>query len=312
MSRPCPEPAPWSPATGFGGVRPGDGAALRAAAAEAGAVWLEGAGLTTEELVEAAVHELIPAPGRYTFGQSDRDAVRGPVYTSTAYPGHAAIPLHGELSYIRRPPRWLVFACVAAPESGGETTLACGARLLDALPPEVAARFARRGVQYRKVMHGGEGPGPHLGKSWQRHFETDDRDAVEARLVREDAAWTWGPDGGLVVTLRRPAVRAHPDLSRPVWAAQAVLWDTSHLGPRGARLRRLLGPDRLPTSVTFGDGEPIPERDLLDIRAAGERVTWRCPWRAGDLLLVDNTRVLHGRAPFAGHRRVLVAMGDDA
>ena len=33
------------------------------------------------------------------------------------------------------------------------------------------------------------------------------------------------------------------------------------------------------------------------------------PWAAGDLLLVDNLRVAHGRAPFSGHRTVLVGMG---
>jgi alpha-ketoglutarate-dependent taurine dioxygenase len=311
MRDPSPDADPWSPATWAHAVRPGDGAALRAEATQRGAVWVDRAGVSSAEAVEAAVQELIPVPGRYTFGQSDRAAVRGPVYTSTAYPARAAIPLHGELSYVRRPPRWLVFACLAAPESGGETTLACGAALLDALPATVADRFARRGITYRKVMHGGAEPGPHLGKSWQRHFETDDRAAVEAHLTREDATWEWGPDGGLVVTLRRPAVRAHADLGRPVWAAQAVLWDPSHLGELGARLRRLLGPHRLPTSVTFGDGGPIAERDLLDIRAAGERVTWPCPWKAGGLLLVDNARVLHGRAPYRGRRQVLVAMGDD-
>lgn len=304
--------APWRPVTVSGAVRPGDGAALRERAAQSGAVWLDGAVADTDADVERLVTELIPAPGRYVFGQSDREPVRGAVYTATAYPAHAAIPLHGELSYVSRPPRWLVFACMQAPESGGETPLACGAAVLDALPPAVRDRFVRQGVAYRKVMHGGVGPGPHLGKSWQRHFETDDRATVEARLTHEGGVWSWSDDGGLVVTLRRPAVRHHTALGRPVWAAQAVLWDPSHLGERGARLRRLLGAERLPTSVTFGDGEPIAEADLQAIQAAGERVAWRRPWRSGAAVLVDNARVLHGRAPFVGHRRVLVAMGGDA
>jgi alpha-ketoglutarate-dependent taurine dioxygenase len=32
------------------------------------------------------------------------------------------------------------------------------------------------------------------------------------------------------------------------------------------------------------------------------------PWRAGDVLAIDNVLVMHGRKPFTGHRRVIVAM----
>ncbi len=31
-------------------------------------------------------------------------------------------------------------------------------------------------------------------------------------------------------------------------------------------------------------------------------------WRAGDLLVVDNVLAAHGRMPFSGARRVLLAM----
>ena len=34
------------------------------------------------------------------------------------------------------------------------------------------------------------------------------------------------------------------------------------------------------------------------------------PWQAGDVLMVDNMLVAHGRAPFSGPRKVIVAMGD--
>jgi hypothetical protein len=33
-------------------------------------------------------------------------------------------------------------------------------------------------------------------------------------------------------------------------------------------------------------------------------------WVAGDVLLIDNVLVAHGRRPFEGSRRVLVAMSD--
>jgi alpha-ketoglutarate-dependent taurine dioxygenase len=50
---------------------------------------------------------------------------------------------------------------------------------------------------------------------------------------------------------------------------------------------------------------------LLDaVAAAAQRLTIAVPWRAGDVLLVDNSRYLHGRRAFkdAG-RTVMVRMG---
>ena len=34
------------------------------------------------------------------------------------------------------------------------------------------------------------------------------------------------------------------------------------------------------------------------------------PWHRGDVLLVDNLLAAHGRNPFAGERKILVALGD--
>ena len=48
---------------------------------------------------------------------------------------------------------------------------------------------------------------------------------------------------------------------------------------------------------------------------AGSRLALRAetvtfPWRRGDVLLLDNMLTAHGRRPFTGDRRVLVAMGN--
>ncbi len=39
-----------------------------------------------------------------------------------------------------------------------------------------------------------------------------------------------------------------------------------------------------------------------------ESVTF--PWQEGDALLVDNVLVAHGRRPFSGPRKILVAMAE--
>jgi hypothetical protein len=44
------------------------------------------------------------------------------------------------------------------------------------------------------------------------------------------------------------------------------------------------------------------------VRAAYDAETVALPWRAGDVLVIDNVLAAHGREPFSGDREVLVAM----
>ena len=51
---------------------------------------------------------------------------------------------------------------------------------------------------------------------------------------------------------------------------------------------------------------------LLDVGTLAEDLTVPLRWQDGDLALIDNRRVMHGRFPYAGARRreVLVALKD--
>jgi alpha-ketoglutarate-dependent taurine dioxygenase len=279
--------------------------AILAAVDAAGAALLPATALRTPEELDAALRALGVAPQPYTEGQSPRTRLFGQIYTSTEYPPAAAIPLHHELSYRAHPPALLAFLCARAPGSGGETPLLDGARFVEDGPPEVIDAFRGRALTYRKRMHGGFG----LGKSWQDHFETADRDVVEAALRADGADFQWTGQGGLVVEQRRPALQPHPRSGALCWRHQATLWHPSHLGPAGLRLRAALGSDALPTDVRWEDGAPIDDALIEAARAAEWAQARARPWAAGDLLLVDNLRVAHGRAPFTGPRSVLVGMG---
>jgi hypothetical protein len=66
--------------------------------------------------------------------------------------------------------------------------------------------------------------------------------------------------------------------------------------------------DRLPQNVCFGDDSPISEEMLEAVRAAVKAEMRTFPWRRGDLLMLDNMLVCHGRMPFKGPREILVSM----
>jgi alpha-ketoglutarate-dependent taurine dioxygenase len=249
---------------------------------------------------------VLPKRLAYVHGNSPRTKVGDNVYTSTEYPAEFTISMHNELSYAAAWPRRLLFYCETAPASGGATPVVDGVAWLAALDDRVREDFAG-GLRYTQNLHGGRG----LGKSWQETFETEDRDEVEAHLSAAGAEWFWRVGGGLRVSQLRPATLRHPVTGAEVWFNQADQWHPASLGDEtAAALAKLLPHDELPQYVTFADGAPIPDGHVLQVRDRGLDTAVDVDWHRGDLLLIDNVLVGHGRRPYTGDRRVLVAMTD--
>ncbi|MER7756045.1 TauD/TfdA family dioxygenase [Kitasatospora sp. NPDC097643] len=242
----------------------------------------------------------------YIQGNSPRTKIGDNVYTSTEYPAGLTISMHNELSYADSWPSRLLFFCETAATTGGATPVVDGAAWLQSLDSDLRDAFAG-GVRYTQNLHGGRG----LGRSWQDTFETGDRETVEALLAATDSTWTWRPDGGLRISRERPATLRHPVTGVEVWFNQADQWHPAALNDEtAAALARLLPKDELPQYVTFADGSPIPEGFIHQIQQRGLDAAVDVDWCQGDLLLIDNVLVGHGRRPFTGNRRVLVAMSD--
>lgn len=267
------------------------------------ALVFRGFGVPRDRL-EAVMDAVLPDRLAYVHGNSPRTKVGDNVYTSTEYPAEMTISMHNELSYSSRWPSRLMFYCEVAADSGGATPVVDGARWLDVLDDEVRAAFAG-GVRYTQNLHDGYG----LGKSWQDTFETGDRDRVEAYLADMDAAWEWRPDGGLRVSQIRPATVRHPVTGEEVWFNQSDQWHPAALGDEtAAALAAVVPAEDLPQSVAYADGRPIPADHVVQVRDRGLAEAVDVDWAPGDVLLIDNVLVGHGRRPFTGSRRVLVAM----
>jgi hypothetical protein len=68
--------------------------------------------------------------------------------------------------------------------------------------------------------------------------------------------------------------------------------------------------DGVPRNSFYGDGSTIGDAVLDEIRAAYAKVEVAFPWQRGDVLMIDNMLVSHGRRPFKGARKTLVAMAE--
>lgn len=241
----------------------------------------------------------------YTGGASQRKHVEGHVYTSTETAAHYAIAQHHEGAYLRIIPRIIGFICITPAETGGETPLADSRRVLARLTPELIARFAS-GVRYSNNLPDRFG----FGKSWQQQFQTEDRREAERRLRDDGYEFEWRSNGGLRTTLRGPATLVHADTRERVWINQADHWHASGLEPGvRARLARTMVESDFPLHAAHGDGSPMVEEDLAEVRRAVAAEKRSFPWQEGDILICDNHLVSHGRNPFTGARRILVALG---
>jgi alpha-ketoglutarate-dependent taurine dioxygenase len=195
--------------------------------------------------------------------------------------------------------------CQVAAARGGETPIADSRRVYQRIDPAIRRRFDDRGLLY--VRNYGNG----LDAPWQRVFDTTDPDQVEARCRAHDIAYAWTDEGELCTRQRAQATARHPRTGARVWFNQAHLFHASALEPivREALLE-VVAPDQLPRNVYYGDGAPIEDGVIDEIRGVYRELAVVFAWQAGDVLMLDNMLVAHGRTPFHGERKLIVAMAD--
>jgi alpha-ketoglutarate-dependent taurine dioxygenase len=255
-----------------------------------------------ERFIGAVAHELLD----YHERAAPRTRVTGKVFTSTEFNAAQPIPLHHELSYCHQWPTTIAFYCAAAATRGGRTPLADDRPLLPLIDARIRERFLGARVMYVRNFR------PEL-EPWQDAFQTAERSVVEDYCRRCGIAWEWRDGDRLRTRQVRQAVATHPITGDTVWFNHAHMFHASSLEPevRASLLTAVGGRvDELPRHALFGDGSEIDPAMLDEIRGLYRSRAVAFDWYAGDVLLVDNFLASHGREPYEGERRILVAMAD--
>ncbi|CAM3020116.1 Taurine dioxygenase, alpha-ketoglutarate-dependent [Pseudomonas gessardii] len=241
----------------------------------------------------------------YEFGSTPRSSVTQGVYTSTEYPAHQRIPLHNEQAYSRDWPMRIWFYSMIAAQSGGETPIADSREVYKRIPAYIRERFVSKGLMY--VRNFGNG----LDVAWEQVFNTEDRAVAEAYCKAHAITCEWKDDGELRTRQICQAVARHPRTGEMVWFNQAHLFHISNLQPEVREsLLDIVDEEDLPRNVYYGDGTPIEDEVLNQIRAVLDDCMISFPWQSGDVLMLDNMLAAHARAPFEGPRKVIVAMAE--
>jgi alpha-ketoglutarate-dependent taurine dioxygenase len=241
----------------------------------------------------------------YDYGSTPRSHVGGRIYTSTEYPAPEVIPMHNEMSYAGDWPMKIWFLSVQPATEGGETPIADSRRVFQRIDPAIREKFARQRVMYVRNYHDG------LDVPWQKVFQTEDRLKVEEYCRSAGIEYEWMDRGRLRTREVHQAVAEHPQTGEPVWFNQAHLFHVSNLPAERRDVLLAAYPEQdLPRNAYYGDGSPIEEHVLGEIREAYRQEAVAFPWEKGDVLMLDNMLTAHGRRPFVGPRKVIVGMAE--
>ena len=228
------------------------------------------------------------------------------VYTSTEFPAEYMLSMHSEYSFSHHYPRRLYFGCITAAQTGGETPIADNRNVLRQLSPDIVDEFRTKRLKYLRNLHSGQG----FGLAWQAAFQTTDRAVLEDYCKSSGIEYRWREDGGVSLSQTLPGIIAHPKTGEEVWFNQAPQFHPSDYPEEIYKsvLSVYTSEDELPQAVRFGDDSPIPVEILETVRRTMRDEAVAFPWEEGDLLMVDNVLASHGRMPFTGARKILVAM----
>ena len=265
---------------------------------EAGVVVIR-AGASREDFETLSERMMTPVVHHSTSKTVERDAVSADATTSTVNKGMDYIPLHREASYAPGCPDLLMLYCVRPPDESGETFVCDGVELVEAMPTatrdfvkDVVLKWSWRSEPERwKAMLGASSKEeakarlnliekrlpPH--EKLEAEFDGDTLEGVFQTLCVIPTKW-----GGLRAFCNSLLIYHFRD--------------TSPFYPKTQY------------TPTLGDGSPFPTDVLQEITELAEERTHDLTWQAGDILIVDNSRFMHGRRAFTDtNRSILFRMG---
>lgn len=225
------------------------------------------------------------------------------VFTANESPPTVDILFHHEMAQTPLFPAWIMFFCEKAADEGGATQLCRSDWLYERLAaecPEFIRDCEAKGLQYTNVMPGENDPESGMGRSWRSTLAVETPEAAEARLAELNYSWEWLEDECLRATT--PPLPAVMEVSpgRKTFFNQLIAafggWKDSRNDPTSA--------------IRHGDGSRLDTDAVQRAIAIAEGLSFEAEWQAGDVALIDNRIVMHGRRPFKGSRRVLASLGE--
>ncbi len=186
--------------------------------------------------------------------------------------GTAPFPLHPELSREPWKPDICFFACLEPPLALGATTFCDGVELVRQMPTAVRDGLTGRRLRYIQPVS------PAILDYW---LGTPTPDAALLAAPPPHCPYSFGSYGDQLVRIfTRPALHRPMFTDAPAFG-NFLLFSFYHNRMRGY--------------PSLDDGSTVPDAWLAAIKATGDDLSVAIEWQRGDLLMLDNSRFMHGR-----------------
>lgn len=201
--------------------------------------------------------------------------------------GYDAIGLHCENGNSPFWPDLCWFYCQKAPNQGSETTICDGKQVSEHLSKEAREAFTQQNIVYSRRVE------EQKWKTYAYHAlvsqaqapasieETTLEDLLSLTLNEAGTHITLNDDGSIRYEFHTPAIRKSNINSK-----ETQNFANSIFGPSNNYEKPV---------ITFANGEVIPAVLLSEVDKVCDAFTYDIGWQHGDIVLIDNTRVMHGR-----------------
>ncbi len=268
-----------------------------------GAIVFKGIPVENAEEFERFVSTVSIHPyGEYREAATPRSQVHNAIFTSTDYPQEHPIYLHNENSHVTSWPNTLFFYCHTPPQKDGATPIADCRNIFQNIDSDIRSKFQKTGISYKRTY------GYGLGIEWQKSFGLSSKKELSEYLIKNKMNGEWIDDKHLEITYNRWASAQHPTTKENIWFNHGLFFNVNNLEENQRLFARDFGVDKMPYHTYYGDGEEIPADVIQHLQERYDSARLIMPWNKNDILMIDNMLMAHGRQPYTGNRKVLVAM----
>lgn len=201
--------------------------------------------------------------------------------------GYDKVGLHCENGNSPFWPDLCWFYCQKAPERGSQTTVCDGKLVYQHLSDAARTAFSTQDIVYSRRV---EEP---KWKTYAFHALATQANApasIEETTLDHLLSLTSGAAGTTITLNEDGAIR---------YQFQTPAIRASHINPQLTQnfANSIFGPSNNYEKpvITFADGKAISVDLLAEVDAVCDRFTFDIGWQHGDVVLIDNTRVMHGR-----------------
>ena len=213
----------------------------------------------------------------YTGGAINRRIINEDGTILTVNDFKDEMKLHGEMYYIKKPPQIVWFFCANPPLKDGETTICDGEQFFQELSDSTKDLLRRKKLKF---------PGHLRKEDWQKKYKTNDLNVVKEICESQGREVQINEDESIDFKFICSAI--HKSITE-----QKDVFINSLLQAKKVN----------PKSVCFDDDSEITDEIMSELNEIGEKITIEISWQKGDILMIDNTRIMHGRRAFYDDQR---------